>query len=350
MRTETKHGSATPKLDIEDFRALEDYLGRHGHIGRGETIACEKLAGGVSNKTIKVVLPGDRTWVLKQALAKLRVDSEWYSDPQRIHVEANGLRWLNRLAPPDSTPAFLWEDRPNHVIAMESVPAGHQNWKLLLLKGDIKPEHFEQSGRFLGTIHRRSYESADELRLVFEETRHFETLRLHPYYVYTSERIQAARKFFHDLIEATRANRLALVHGDFSPKNTLINRDKLIILDYEVIHFGDPAFDLGFALTHFLSKAHHLPAHRTSLLNATNTFWRRYFEEISRLPWARDVEARAVRHALGCLLARVAGKSPLEYLSSEESSRQRDAVLGMISSPPCVARDLIDEFIRKIEN
>jgi 5-methylthioribose kinase len=59
------------------------------------------LAGGVSNRTVLV----ERTasgegWVVKQALPKLRVATEWLSDPERIHQEALGLRWLSELAPP----------------------------------------------------------------------------------------------------------------------------------------------------------------------------------------------------------------------------------------------------------
>jgi tRNA A-37 threonylcarbamoyl transferase component Bud32 len=336
------------ELDIEDFQALENYLRGHGYAGRRETIACERLTGGVSNKTVKVTLQSGTAWVLKQALQKLRVSGDWFSDPRRIQVETNGLRWLNRIAPCGATPAFLWEDRENYLMAMELIPHGHENWKSLLLAGKINTTHFEQFGALLGTIHRRSAEIAEQVYPVFESTVYFETLRLGPYYVYTAEKIAAAAGFLNTLVEETGANRLSLVHGDFSPKNTLVYQGRLIILDYEVIHFGDPAFDLGFALTHFLSKAHHLPEHRDVLVNAAQFFYRAYYEEISTMSWACDVEARAVRHTLACLLARVAGKSPLEYLSREESARQLGAVLTMMAAPPCSIANLVDEFIRKI--
>jgi aminoglycoside phosphotransferase (APT) family kinase protein len=341
---------SSKEIDIEDFRALEQYLRERRYIGQGEPMKCEKLTGGVSNKAVRVVLPGATAWVLKQALPKLRVSSDWFSDPQRVHVEANGLRWLNRLAPRGSTPALLWEDRENHLLAMESVPSGHENWKSALLAEKIRAEYFEQFGALLGTIHRCSSEAETEVRSVFESTVHFESLRLNPYYVSTAENIPQSAKFFRELIDEIRAQRVALVHGDFSPKNTLIHRGQLVILDYEVIHFGDPAFDAGFALTHFLSKAHHLPQCRIALANGAKIFWRAYFSEISRTTWARAVEARAVRNALGCLLARVAGKSPLEYLNREERSRQADVVLSMIYSPPQFVPNLVDEFVEKISH
>ncbi len=62
------------------------------------------------------------------------------------------------------------------------------------------------------------------------------------------------------------------MHGDYSPKNILIHKDRLVLLDHEVIHFGDPAFDLGFSMTHFLSKAHHLPAQRREFASAAGSF------------------------------------------------------------------------------
>ncbi len=116
-----------------------------------------------------------------------------------------------------------------------------------------------------------------------------------------------------------------------------------------MFHFGDPAFDVGFALSHFLSKAHHLPEARARLAAAAELFWQAYRGEVQRLDWARDLEPRIVRHTLGCLLARVSGKSPLEYLTLREMARQRTVVLALIANPPAGVSELIDKFIHNIE-
>jgi hypothetical protein len=76
--------------------------------------------------------------------------------------------------------------------------------------------------------------------------------------------------------------------------------------------------DIGFALTHFLSKAHHLPQVRARLASAAELFWQVYYDEIMRMKWAGGLEPRVVRHTLGCLLARVAGKSPIERWLDED--------------------------------
>jgi len=337
------------RFDIEDFDGLRDYLTTRGYIKSGETVSFTNLHGGVSNRTVKVTWADGRGWVLKQALAKLRVDVDWFSSPERIGVEAKALRCLNRLAPPGTTPAFIFEDLTQHLMGMEAIPEGHENWKNVLLSGRIISDHFEQFGLLLGAIHRRSSEAISEVRQLFSDTTYFENLRLEPYYLYAARNTEEASGFLNALAQETLLHKDCLVHGDFSPKNTLIYQNKLILLDYEVVHVGDPAFDLGFAITHFLSKAHHSSAARNRLASAAELFWQVYLEAISQPDWAEELEPRVVRHTLGCLLARVAGKSPLEYLTPAEVTQQRDTVLSLMPQPPTSVPDLIDKFICTIE-
>jgi aminoglycoside phosphotransferase (APT) family kinase protein len=124
----------------------------------------------------------------------------------------------------------------------------------------------------------------------------------------------------------------------------LVHEDRLVLLDHEVIHFGDPAFDLGFSLTHFISKAHHLPALRSEFVCATREYWRVYWEALGAPAWAADLEPRAMRHTLACLLARAVGRSPLEDLDQAERHRQRNAVLRIMPSAPATLADLISMF------
>lgn len=135
------------------------------------------------------------------------------------------------------------------------------------------------------------------------------------------------------------------MHGDYSPKNVLVRGDQLVLLDHEAANFGEPTFDVGFGLTHFLSKALHLPEHRERLRAGAHEFWRAYRRGLPVIPELTDVSERAVRHTLGCLLARVAGKSLLEYLTPQERDTQRAIVVRCMEKIPTSVEDLIDEFI-----
>ena len=332
-------------LDIEQFDGLLAYLRRAGHIGPDETPALERLAGGVSSRTVRVTRPGGEAWVLKQSLAQLRVSVEWFSDPTRIHNEAAALRWLQELAPAGSVPALIFEDHAEHLLAMRAVPQPHANWKTLLLAGGLAERHVLAFGKLLATLHRRSSERLPEMAPDFPDKRFFELLRVEPYYRYTAAQVPVAAEFLGRLIAMTLAQKAALVHGDYSPKNVLIYNDRLILLDYEVAHIGDPAFDLGFSLTHLLSKAHHLAAQRAAFGDAAQAYWAAYERELGAVPWRAGLEARAVAHTLGCLLARVAGRSPLEYLGASERARQQAAVLALLPDPPLTVAQLTERFL-----
>ncbi len=212
----------------------------------------------------------------------------------------------------------------------------------------MESDHVEQFGRLLGTIHRGGYGRRQEAEPVFRDRSVFESLRLEPYYGYAAERVPEASRFLRALVEETRSRRDTLVHGDYSPKNVLVREGRLILLDHEVIHFGDPAFDLGFGLTHFLSKANHLPDKRSAFAEAARLCWSVYRDEVGVLPWMEGLKQRAVRHTLGCLLARVAGRSPLEYLDEEELVHQREAVLELIHNPPECVPGLVEDFVGRL--
>jgi 5-methylthioribose kinase len=332
-------------LDIEQPDMLVAYLRRGGHIARDESIAIHTLTGGVSNRAVLVERPSGEAWVLKQALAKLRVAVDWFSSPERIHREALGLRWLARLAPPGTITPLVFEDHDNHILAMRAVPRPHDNWKALLLSGRLEIDHVEQFSRLIGTIHSAATARRAEVEPTFADRSFFESLRLEPYYAYTAAQVPDVAPFYAGLIDGTRARRHTLVHGDYSPKNVLVYQGRLVLLDHEVIHFGDPAFDLGFSLTHLLSKAHHVPGLCGAFAGAARRYWQVYLETLGDVEWRADLEPWVVRHTLGCLLARVAGRSPLEYLDTDARARQRAAAVELMRHPPETVGDLIEQFV-----
>ncbi|MEO6906401.1 MAG: aminoglycoside phosphotransferase family protein [Abditibacteriaceae bacterium] len=335
-------------LDIENHEELKTYLSDSNRLGNAEITSMQNLPGGVSNRAVLVHLDDGRAWVLKQALEKLRVAVDWFSDPARIHREALGMKYLHELAPSGSITPLMFEDHEHHILAMEAVPQPHENWKVLLLQGDLHQEDVQQFAGILAAIHRNAWEQRDTLKSTFDDAQYFESLRLEPYYAFAAQQVPEAAKFLNDIIAQTRLQKITLVHGDYSPKNILKYKNKLILLDHEVIHWGDPAFDVGFSMTHLLSKAHHLKEHRNAFAKAAQFYWENYFVQLQNVDWKEQLEERAVRHTLACLLARVAGRSPLEYLNEEERKVQRDVVVEIMKNSPSQIPVLIEMFMSSI--
>jgi aminoglycoside phosphotransferase (APT) family kinase protein len=336
-------GAVADGLDIERPDELVAWLRSRGLLDPDEQPIATVLRGGVSSRTVR--LSSDRRdWVLKQPLTKLRVPSDWFSDPARAHREASALRWMPTLAP-GASPMLVFEDLDEHIVSMAAVPQPHENWKEMLLAGNVQHAHVKRFAEILVTLHVNSGERLDELDAEFGDNRFFRSLRLEPYFEYTARQLPSAAPFLNELCREADSIKATLVHGDFSPKNVLVRSDgQLVLVDYEVAHLGDPAFDLGFSFAHLLAKARHLPDSRASLLDAVRRYWAQYESGSRGASWRAGLDERAVRQTIGCLLARVAGRSQLEYLSAAEKARQRELAMGLVDDLPGTVPALVDAW------
>ncbi len=324
-------------MDIENPKTLSNYLFKHNLINEEERLSCKVLTGGVSAKTIYV--EKSRPVVIKQALQRLKTKSDWFSDPARILIENLGLNWLYKNLPQGSIPQPIFCDEENHLLIMEAISPPAENLKELLLAGVIEKEYIKSFGELLGTIHLKSLDDPDAAKM-FNNREYFINLRIEPYYQHTSQKLTQYQTFYADLIKSTLDSQLTIVHGDFSPKNVLIKDGRLILLDHEVMHFGDPAFDVGFSLTHFLSKANHL--NDETFVDAALLSWNSYRNIFNF--GADNFEQRCVKHLLGCMLARVHGKSPLEYLAADEQKWQYETVSSLINEMPHTLTQLFESY------
>ena len=300
-----------------------DLLRHDGMVSRHAV--SRPLAGGISSNVFLVEDKGKR-FVVKQALPCLKVQDHWPADIARNRVEYEFLRYLGR-AIPDAAPEVLALGKDYFV--MEYLGPEYENWKELLLRGDYQEQHAVQTGKILGALHRTSFCNSD-LASMFDTTSNFHQLRTDPYLLTTGRRhsdLQAA--FEHEALRLERT-RECLVHGDYSPKNMLIGQGRVVLLDCEVAWYGDPAFDLAFLINHLLLKSlFHAPV-TTPLQQMIEAFLARYYEERAIDPAQKaDLDLRIVRLLLMLLLARIDGKSPVEYLTKEQ---KRDFVRNFVRS------------------
>ena len=297
----------------------------------------EPLTGGVSSDILKII-DGDRCLVVKRALAKLKVKDDWFADTGRNHVEQLFLQRVGAMVP-DAVPRLLFADAAAGWFAMEYLGGELANWKTALLRGDATPEYAKRAGELLGTVHRRTWGQPDVAR-EFSTWRNFHQLRVEPYLETSARRVPDLAIWL--LAEAASLGQTAraLVHGDFSPKNMLVAPGRLVLLDAEVAWFGDPAFDLAFLLTHLHLKGLYHVANPESYLELAKIFWTTYAAALGAHA-DRELEARTVRLTLCLMLARVHGKSPVEYLAE---SPRRDAVTAFVREhlpqPPLRVADL----------
>jgi aminoglycoside phosphotransferase (APT) family kinase protein len=304
--------------DSESTEVLEHRLREVGLVVSAAPVF-RKLTGGVSSD-IHLVEDGGRRFVVKQALARLKVRDAWYADPARNRIEQDFLRIAAELVP-GAVPRVLHADPEEAWFAMEFLGEDWVNWKEDLLAGRVHPVRARVAGGALGRLHGQTWKDA-VIRKRFSTLRNFTELRIEPYLLTTAERLPAAREFLHREADHLGRAELALVHGDFSPKNLMFRNDRIQVLDAEVAWFGDPAFDCAFFLTHLHLKAVFLPERADALLGLVPVFWDAYRSELGSRADA-SLESRVVRLLVGILLARVHGKSPVEYLTRGE---QRDWV------------------------
>lgn len=248
--------------------------------------------------------------MVKRALAKLKVKDDWFADVSRNASEWNCLECVGRLLP-GNVPRLRFANSDAGYFGMEFLGDGFANWKQLLLAGDCHPEHAELAGKILGEIHRQTRGNSS-LREQFDTTANFQQLRLEPYLLTTGARHPELREYFTAEAARIEATRECLVHGDFSPKNILFHGDRMVLLDCEVAWYGDPAFDVAFLLNHFFLKwLRHAPLD-VGMKKMIAGFWRHYLATAQ--PPAPAFAPRVMRLLPLLLLARVDGKSPVEYL------------------------------------
>ena len=211
-------------------------------------------------------------------------------------------------------------------------PDDHPEWKSLLRDGMIDTNVAAQIGHVLGLIHAATADRQD-IAARFPTDAIFYAIRLEPYLVATGRVRAELMPQLEGLLQTTRANKRVLVHGDFSPKNLLIGPRGAVIVDAECAWYGDPAFDLAFVLNHLLLKGAWRPAWRARYAQAFEALALAYLAQVT---WESPstVEARTAALLPALMLARIDGKSPVEYLTTEaERNEVRSFARALLIAP-----------------
>jgi len=295
-----------------DEAAVRALLGRLRLLEHDSPIRLEPLAGGVSSEILRVDLPA-RSLCIKRALPRLRVAADWRVPVARSAHEAQWLHTAHRLRP-ENVPAPLGYDALTGTLVLPWLaPDQYPVWKGMLREGRVAPAFADALADLLADIHGGT--AADPaIAAAFDTGPLFHALRLDPYLLAVAARHPALAPRLRALTAATALQRIALVHGDVSPKNILVGPGGPVLIDAECAWYGDPAFDLAFCLNHLLLKCLWVLGSRAALLESAGRLAGRY---LARVAWEpREALAGRVAALLPALmLARVDGKSPVEYLT-----------------------------------
>ena len=305
-----------------------------GLADAGERLVGAPLAGGVSSDIWRIDTARG-TVCAKRALAKLRVAADWRAPIDRNRYEARWLEVANEACP-GAAPRVLGQHERLGVLVMTWLaPGEHRLWKELLRRGDAELATARAVGATLGCIH--SYSAArPALAARFDTDAIFFDIRLEPYLLATARRHPELAPTLEQLVATTAATKRALVHGDVSPKNIMIGVDGPVFLDAECAWWGEPAFDLAFCLNHLLLKCLWTPAATAGFLAAFEALASAYLDAVDWEPRAA-IERRAAALLPGLLLARVDGKSPVEYIDDDADRERVRRVAGALLRRP-VAR------------
>lgn len=297
-----------------------------------QEVSFEALSGGVSSDIWKVTR-GDTVFCVKKALAKLKVEADWFAPVERNRYEVAWYTIAGKIVP-GAAPKVIAHDEKAMLFAMEYLDASsHKLWKNELRDGRPDPVFSAEVGRRLSRIHAGT--AGDKtIATQFPPNEIFQAIRLEPYLEATATKHPDLKDQLFALSRRTRETRLVMIHGDVSPKNILQGPGGPVILDAECACIGDPAFDLAFCLNHFLLKCLWTPGARDGFFACFDTMASSYLAGVT---WesADLLETRAAGLLPGLFLARVDGKSPVEYITAElDKDKVRTCGRALLASPP----------------
>lgn len=324
------------------------FLIREGLLEGGTAPDVQPVAGGISSYVWKVTC-GDTSLCVKQARPQLDVDEAWLVPVERNRFE---VLWYQLVASldPQIVPRVLAHDDEEMLFVMEYFPPDKfRTWKESLRDGDGTVTQARSIGDRLSTIHATTAGNPS-VAATFSRTDIFHAIRLEPYLEATAIRHPDLAERLQHLSDRTADTCVALIHGDVSPKNILVNGDRLVFIDAECACIGDPAFDLAFCLKHLLLKCLWRPKFAPEYHACYSAMVSGYMGNVS---WESksEFEARTATLLPGLFLARVDGRSPVEYVvDDEDRNKVRQCARALLRDPCDELHEVLDAWMEVVGN
>lgn len=309
-----------------------------------DIVEIEPLLGGVSSDIVRFKTSDGNQYCAKRALKQLKVAQEWLASTERNQSEIKWLKQANAIYQ-GCAPKVICESHPFSTVILEYLPKDdYFLWKDHLLAEQVDEDIATNVGEIMGHIHAKTLNQKN-IATAFDNDTLFDQLRLDPYLRSTAKVHTDLSDKILAVLQDTATHKMALVHGDLSPKNILVNKQSKnpILLDAECAWYGDPAFDGAFLLTHFFLKSVYNPNSRRQYMQLARNFikqWQSYIPNEHGV----DLQKRTYRLLPCIILARIDGKSPVEYLDEPQRDSIRQATRALIAEGCCDLEAIVKKF------
>jgi len=303
-----------------DDASLPAFLRGCGVLRADEPATVEPAGDGNINWVRRVRTPA-RSVVVKQARPALERFPEYEAPTERIVCEARYYEIARALDVDRVCPAVLHFDAPHRVLVLEDLGDAPR-----LAASDVGAA--ARVARFLAAVHGATAGDAslaarfpnDGMRRLHGD--HIFVLPFQPNDFPLAPAVRArVESIWRDGAVAAQATALyerylaphgALVHADVQPGNVLVATRGAVLLDAEIAHVGDPAFDLGTLLAHLRLPAVALGEPRTAE-PAIDAVRRAY-------GGSADFEASAERYAAIEMLRRTLGAARVAAVADADAA------------------------------
>lgn len=293
-----------------------------------------------------------RTVVIKHARPALERFPEYQTSTRRIVFEHLYYEIARRYDEDRVCPPIYYFDEAHRLLVLKDLGSAERLDDALLRGADLDPA-LTILTRFLGLVHAAT---RDDDRLV-ERFRNDDIQRLHGDHIFklpyqendfplppeVADRARELRRS--GALEETAARAYhrylephgALVHGDVQPGNVLLRSSGPTLLDAEIAHVGDPAFDVGTLLAH-LWLARLVAPPRSPATDQASALWDAYTtaSRTAVVPFA-DV----ARYAGLEMMRRTIGAARVKAVESAEASlRAIDIAERLVQEPPKTPQEI----------
>ncbi len=297
-------------------------------IKNEKIINVEPLKGGVSCEIYKVDTTTN-SYCIKKALKKLRVEKDWYADPIRSYYEYLWLKKTKKILPSSIPEVISYNRMKNYLIIEYLNMSRYSNLKEDLLKGKVDLDNLNKIAKKLLYIH-KNLKSNYNKKIFQTHNFNFIKLRINPYLLELNKTYPELKKYINETVNLLRNNQHTVIHADFTPKNILVSKNKQIILDAETANYGDPSFDIVSLINHLIIKLLFVNKNKKNFVLALKKIFNTYHSNVT---WEekQDIIKRSLTLLPLMMLARVDGKSPVEYIkNNNEKNKLRRIALDLI--------------------